>query len=53
MIHIFSVMKKLALPIALVVLFFATSCTSYTCPTYAKKDVKTTEQADKLPSAKL
>jgi hypothetical protein len=37
-------MKKLAIVIALGVLVFASSCTSYTCPTYSKGDVKKTEQ---------
>lgn len=33
-------MKKLSLVLALGVLVFASSCTSYTCPTYAKVDMK-------------
>lgn len=33
-------MKKLAVVLAFVVLVFASSCTSYTCPTYAKVDVE-------------
>ena len=37
-------MKKLAIALAFGVLVFASSCTSYTCPTYSKVDVKTTEQ---------
>ena len=36
----FSVMKKLALVLAFGVLVFASSCTSYTCPTYSKVDMK-------------
>ena len=33
-------MKKLSLVLAFGVLVFASSCTSYTCPTYAKADMK-------------
>ena len=33
-------MKKLAVVLAFVVLVFASSCTSYTCPTYAKVEVE-------------
>ena len=33
-------MKKLALVLAFGVLVFASSCTSYTCPTYSKVDMK-------------
>ena len=32
-------MKKLAVVLAFFVLVVSTSCTSYTCPTYAKVDV--------------
>lgn len=37
-------MKKLALILAVGVLFVASSCTSYTCPTYSKAEMKKTEQ---------
>lgn len=38
--NIFNAMKKLSLVLAFGVLIFASSCTSYTCPTYAKMDMK-------------
>ncbi len=43
-------MKKLAVILAFVVLVFASSCTSYTCPTYAKVDV---EQNNVMPEEAL
>ena len=36
-------MKKLAVVLAFFVLVVASSCTSYTCPTYAKVDVSQNE----------
>ncbi len=38
--YTFSVMKKLALVLSFAVLVFASSCTSYTCPTYSEVDMK-------------
>lgn len=35
-------MKKLAVVLAFGVLVFASSCTSYTCPTYAQVEVEQT-----------
>ena len=47
-------MKKLAVVLAFVVLVFASSCTSYTCPTYAKADVKKdVKQNNELPEEAL
>lgn len=47
-------MKKLAVVLAFVVLVFASSCTSYTCPTYAKVDVKKdVKQNNELPEEAL
>lgn len=43
-------MKKLAVVLAFVVLVFASSCTSYTCPTYAKVEV---EQNNVMPEEAL
>jgi len=40
-------MKRLAVILAFVVLTFASSCTSYTCPTYAKVDVDHTNDMPK------
>ena len=39
-------MKKLALVLAFGVLVFASSCTSYTCPTYSKVDMKKSQPAE-------
>jgi len=47
------VMKKLALLLSFVVLVFASSCTSYTCPTYSKVDMKKSEKANNLEEEKI
>ncbi len=39
-------MKKLALVVAFGVLVFASSCTSYTCPTYSKVEMKQDQQSE-------
>lgn len=39
-------MKKLALVLSFAVLVFASSCTSYTCPTYSKVDMKKDQPSD-------
>ena len=36
---------KLRLTIAAIVLFAASACNQYTCPTYSKKDVKKEKKA--------
>lgn len=33
--------------------FALSACTQYTCPTYAKKDTKTTEVVDKMEESKI
>ena len=33
--------------------FALSACTQYTCPTYAKKDTKKTEVAEKLEESRL
>jgi len=43
-------MKKLAVVLAFFVLVFASSCTSYTCPTYSQVDV---EQNNAMPEEAL
>jgi len=45
-------MKKLSLVLAFGVLVFASSCTSYTCPTYSKVDVKQ-DQSTELAEEKI
>ncbi len=43
---------KLRLTIAAIVLFAASACNQYTCPTYSKKDIKKEKQSAEVVSDK-